>query len=306
MSLLEVKNLTKRYGNNFNALDKFNLSIKENEVVGLVGESGCGKSTLANLIMKLDNFDEGEIFFEGRSIRGFKGKDLKAYRKSVQIVFQNVLMSLNPKMKILDIVSEPLKNFTNLSKEKIKVEVENMLEKVGLNKNDIMRYPKQFSGGERQRISIARAMIINPKLLIFDEATSSLDVSIQSQILNLINDLKKEYKTSYLFISHDLGVIRYISDITYVMYKGSNIEILESEKLLKESKHPYTKLLLESVPLLNEKNIMKAENTPYYEDTLYEDQCKFFYRCNSKKDICKNNKVILKDVSDKHKIACLL
>ncbi|MGL4740443.1 MAG: oligopeptide/dipeptide ABC transporter ATP-binding protein [Sarcina sp.] len=306
MSLLEVKNLTKHYGNNFKALDKFNLLIEENKVVGLVGESGCGKSTLSNLIMKLDTFDEGEILFQGRSINAFKGRDLKAYRKSVQIVFQNVLMSLNPRMKILDIVSEPLKNFTTLSKDEIKIKVENMLEKVGLNKNDITKYPRQFSGGERQRISIARAMIINPKLLIFDEATSSLDVSIQSQILNLINDLKKEYKTSYLFISHDLGVIRYISDITYVMYRGSNIEILESEKLLEESKHPYTRLLLESVPLLNEKNIMKTKSAHCCEETSHEGRCKFFCRCSDKKDICKINEVILKDISDKHKIACLL
>ena len=257
-NLLEIKNLTVEY----NSLNKKNKSsvvavndvsfqIKEGETYALAGESGCGKSTLAKAVLKLVKPKSGEILFEGKNIFSQTKEEMKNYPKDVQMIFQNPYSSLNPKMKIGDILKEPLDINTKFSSKEKKSLVKNILEEVGLPESSIELYPHEFSGGQRQRIAIARALILNPKLIIADEPVSALDASIQAQIINLLKELKRHKKLTVLFISHDLNVIRYLADRVGIMYFGKLIEENTTGNIFRYPKEEYTKTLLNSAPVLH-------------------------------------------------------
>ena len=250
--VLEVKNLFKSFSNpngkDFNVLDNISLSIERGEVLGLVGESGSGKTTLGRSILKLTDVDSGSIIFNKKDITNLSPSEMKIVRKDMQIIFQDPFGSLNPRHSIKTILSEPLIVHNYGDKLKIKKRMIELLDQVSLPKKSLDLYPHEFSGGQRQRIAIARALSLNPKFLIADEAVSALDVSIQSQIINLISDILHEYRISMIFISHDLSVIKHISTKIAVMNKGQIIEIGNTQETLKKPKETYTKLLISSVP----------------------------------------------------------
>lgn len=230
------------------AVDGVTFSITEGSVFALVGESGCGKSTIARLVLRLIEPTSGEIFFKGKNIFDIKKEDLKSFRKSVQIIFQDPFASLNPRMNVFDIISEPLKIHNIVKKSELKDKVLSLLSDVGLQQDILNRYPHEFSGGQRQRICIARALAVSPEVIIADEPLSALDVSIQAQILNLLQELKKQYNLSFLFISHDLRVVQYFSDEVAVMYLGKIVEYSKTDELFDNPLHPYTIELLSSAP----------------------------------------------------------
>lgn len=258
MNLVEVKNVYKTYFSKANAFTKetietsavknVSFTIKKGEIKGLVGESGCGKSTLGNIILKLIPLTSGEILYKGKNILSYTPKETKEFRKSAKMIFQNPYSSLNPKMKIKDILKEPLIIQNIKNKKEINENLLEVVDSVGLNKSDLERYPHEFSGGQRQRIAIARALIPRPEFIIADEPVSALDVSIQAQIINLLIELKEKYDLTYLFISHDLNVIRYISDNVIVMYKGEIKEESSTDDIFDNPKDEYTKILLNSIP----------------------------------------------------------
>ena len=257
-NIIEIKNLEKTYKSEKSffspkkednyVLKNINLNIKKGEIVSLVGESGCGKSTLANCILKLITPDCGEILFKGEDILKFNKKQTFEFRKKIQMIFQNPYSSLNPKMKIYETLSEPL----IIHKEKnIKDKVYEIIKTVGISTSDLKKYPHEFSGGQRQRIAIARALILKPEVIVADEPVSALDVSICAQIINLLVDLKREFNLTILFISHDLNLVRYLSDKIAVMDKGRIVEYNETEEIFSNPKDDYTKFLLSSIRTVN-------------------------------------------------------
>ncbi len=255
--ILEIKNLTVDYVSlndnskkTLRAVDNVSLFINKGEIYALAGESGCGKSTIAKAITRLVTPVSGEILFEEKNILQYSKEEKKNYPKDVQMIFQNPYSSLNPKMKIKDILVEPLDINTNYSKNRKNALVKSVLYDVGLSEDSLDRYPHEFSGGQRQRIAIARALILNPKLIIADEPVSALDASIQAQIINLLKELKKERNLTILFISHDLNVIRYLADRVGVMYFGKLVEENSTSQIFNSPKADYTKLLLNSAPAL--------------------------------------------------------
>ena len=318
MNLLEIKNLNVTYQTKkgligkiqtVHAVNNVSLDIQKGEILAIAGESGCGKSTLAKAIMKLVQSDSGEILLNGENVLNLKhNKDLKKFYQKVQMIFQNPYSSLNPKMKIGEILKEPLIINTNLKKEEITKIVEEKIEKVGLDKSALNLYPHEFSGGQRQRIAIARSLILNPEFIIADEPVSALDVSIQAQIINLLKQLKEDFNLTFLFISHDLSVIKYLSDRIAIMYLGEVVEIGRTEEIFKNPKHPYTKALLSSVPELNPQDekerihlqgeLPSPENLPT--------GCKFHTRCPYVMEICKTSTPKIKDFSDTHNCKCFL
>ena len=254
-NILEIKKLNIEYTSSklgettvTKAVKDFSINIRRGEILAIAGESGCGKSTLSKAIMRLVEHSSGEIIFEGKNICSLNNKELKDYRRNVQMVFQNPYASLNPKMTIKEILLEPLILNTKISKKEMNDIVNEKIEQVGLTNDQLSLYPHEFSGGQRQRIAIARALMLNPKLLIADEPVSALDASIQGQILNLILDLKDKYNITILFISHDLNVIRYISDRVGIMYFGELVELNSTQEIFENTKHDYTKLLINSIP----------------------------------------------------------
>ena len=255
-NILEIQNLTVEYKslkedkNSVIAVNNVSLSIKQGEIYALAGESGCGKSTLSKAITKLVPIKNGDILFEGKSIFSQTKEEKKSYPKKVQMVFQNPYSSLNPKMKIGDILKEPLDINTNFSKNRKKAVINDILNDVGLSQNCLNLYPHEFSGGQRQRIAIARALILNPKFLIADEPVSALDASIQAQIINLLKELKASRDLTILFISHDLNVIRYLADRVGIMYFGKLVEENDTLSIFNFPKDDYTKTLLNSAPVL--------------------------------------------------------
>lgn len=251
MPLIIFKNVTKMY-KKFYAVRDLNFAIGENESVGLVGESGCGKTTTAALLSGMLQLSQGNIFWKERELTQLKKEDKREFRKSVQMVFQDTAASLNPRLKIWESIAEPIQNFEHLSKKECRSRVAELMEQVGISPECMDQYPYSFSGGQRQRIAIARALSIRPELLILDEATSNLDVSVQAQILNLLLDLKRKYSLSYLVISHDLGVVHYLCDRVLVLKEGCLIEEIQAENLEK-AVHPYTRLLVKSVPGVQKK-----------------------------------------------------
>jgi len=232
------------------AVDDVSFNLKEGETLGIVGETGCGKSSLARAIIKMIPITSGKIFWKDEDLLNFNKSKMQKTRKEIQMIFQDPLASLNPRMNIGEIISEPLKtHYPKFGNNKIKNEVKEMMIKVGLLPNLINRYPHEFSGGQCQRIGIARALILKPKLIICDEPVSSLDVSIQAQVINLLKNLQKDLKLSLIFITHDLSIAKHISDNILVLYFGKTVEIASSKELFKNPQHPYTKKLISSVPI---------------------------------------------------------
>ncbi|MCX8027366.1 MAG: ABC transporter ATP-binding protein [Thermodesulfovibrionales bacterium] len=299
MEILEVKNLTRSFqvGHGLwgkktiiNAVDDISFSVKRNEVFALVGESGSGKSTVARLILRLLPPTSGHIYFNSTDINQLKGQDLMSYRRNMQVVFQDPFASLNPRMRIIDTLSEPLiVHKIGNKEERLKI-IKEILQKVGLSDDVLNRYPHEFSGGQRQRICIARALVLSPQFIIADEPLSSLDVSIQAQIINLFVELKKELNISLLFISHDLSVIHYISDRVAVMYMGKIVEMGNTEEVYDEPLHPYTRLLISSAPKIHREAPISSRQIKESFDGISTDGCAFEPRCQFSKGTCKTAK----------------
>lgn len=313
--ILEIKNLEVEYQSKKNifggvktvhAVNNVSLSAEKGEILAIAGESGCGKSTLAKAIMKLVEIKRGEVFVNNQNI--IEKSNNKNFYKSIQMIFQNPYASLNPKMKINQILREPLEINTKLSKEEINKIVLEKIHSVGLDESCLNLYPHEFSGGQRQRIAIARALVLNPPIIIADEPVSALDVSIQAQIINLLKELKKNFNLTILFISHDLSVIKYISDKIAIMYLGEVIEFGTTEEIFSNPKHPYTKALLGAAPQLNEKNskekislkgeLPSPENLP--------SGCKFHTRCPFVMEKCKTEIPQNINFSNVHFCKCFL
>ena len=254
--VLEIKNLSKVYeskGVSVKALTDVSLTVRQGETIGIVGESGCGKTTLGRCVVRGIEATSGQVLFHTEEdgvidfLKTTKAQ-MKKYRRDIQMIFQDPYASLDPRMTVFDIISEPLRYNTRMSKREIEAAVDRIAEQVGLNKAYLRRYPHAFSGGQRQRIGIARSLILQPKVIVCDEAVSALDVSIQAQIINLLEDLQKEYNLTYLFISHALSVVRHISDRVMVMYLGRMVEFGETDELFANPLHPYTRALLSAAP----------------------------------------------------------
>ena len=303
-NLFEISNLYLQYNSRkgvsgreekVNALNGIDLNIKRGEILAIAGESGCGKSTLAKALIRLVKPQRGIIKFEGQDLAGISSEAMKAFRQKVQMVFQNPYASLNPKMKIYEILEEPLVINTSYPKDKRQEVILEKISQVGLDKDCLEKYPHEFSGGQRQRIAIARALLLEPVCIVADEPVSALDVSIQAQIINLLKDLKEKYNLTIIFISHDLRVIKYLSDRVAVMYLGEIVELAPSKELFSNPKHPYTKALLNAIPSFEKKKI--AEDLLLKGDlpsvTILPKGCLFHTRCPQVMEICRTNHPIL-------------
>ena len=288
------------------AVDGVTLQIRKGETLGLVGESGCGKSTLARLVLHLEIPTEGTIRFKDDDIFKLKGVKLKEYRRNVQMIFQDPYSSLNPRMTAGAIMAEPLKVHGLFNQDQRRKKLKEMAALVGLNEEQLKRYPHEFSGGQRQRIGIARALILNPGLIVADEPVSSLDLSVQAQILNLMKRLQNELELTSLFISHDFGVVRHMSDRIAVMYKGKIVELGETVEICREPLHPYTQALLRAVPGLDTGKKGRFDHFPGSEPMQPDPTgaCAFFLRCPLKKDICGRQEPVLEEYSQRHWVAC--
>ncbi len=307
-SLVRVENLKKHFkvGRKLvKAVDGVSFEVMESETLGLIGESGCGKTTLGRTLVRLTEPTGGKIFFKDKEISSLSQKKFRPLRKKIQIVFQDPYSSLNPRMTIREILSRPLKVFENLSGSEIEDKVTEAMTSVGLRPEHLNRYPHEFSGGQRQRIAIARALILKPEFVVLDEPTSALDVSVQAQILNLLKELKKSFNMTYLFISHDLSVIRYMSDRIAVMYLGKIVEMATSDELFENPLHPYTKLLMKSIPNPDpdKKNLIGLE----VPDMIVANKgCRYHPRCPLKMRKCEEEEPELVKVNDNHLVACHL
>jgi oligopeptide transport system ATP-binding protein len=316
MSLLEIRNLKKHFPvgqalfsrnkGAVKAVDGVNLTVEQGETLGLVGESGCGKSTLGRAILRLIEPTSGEVFFEGKNLLAMSQRELRDMRRQMQIIFQDPYASLNPRMRVGDIVGEGLE-IHKLAKGKAKRDrVIELLRQVGLREDHYGRYPHEFSGGQRQRIGIARALGVSPKFIVCDEPVSSLDVSIQAQIINLLQELQEKMHLTYLFISHDLRVVEHISHRVAIMYLGKVVEIAQSETIYRDAKHPYTRALLSSVPMpdmdrkkervLLQGDVPSPVNPP--------SGCTFHPRCAYREAICDQMEPPLDFDADSHGVAC--
>jgi len=315
--LLEVKNLKKHFPimeSFFNgstsevnkAIDGISLNILYGETLGLVGETGSGKSTVGRVLMKLVKPTSGEILFKGKNLSKLSVKELRNIRKEMQMIFQDPYGSLNPKMTIQNILEEPFRIHQLPNIRSFKECALETLRRVGLPAEYGSRYPHEFSGGQRQRIGIARAIALNPDLIIADEPVSSLDLSVQAQILNLLQDLKESMGISYLFISHDMEIVEYFCDRVAVMYFGKIVEIIKSEELSKNPAHPYTKALLNAVPRL-ENNLSQLKGTGDIPNTVNPPKgCAFSGRCPIKEKICEDSNPPIKEIAPNHFAACHL
>ena len=305
MNVLELKDITKTFPKNkkaFTAVDGVSFSIKKGECIGLVGESGCGKSTIARIITHLEQATSGEIFMNERNVTHLKGKELRNLYQNLQMVFQNPGDSFNPRIKLGSSIGEVLINFGKPRSE-VKRTVQQLLEQVGLNPEFAVRYPHEISGGQCQRAAIARAIAIEPDLLICDEATSALDVSVQAQIVDLILNLRNEMNMSYLFISHDLALVQSICDRIFVMHRGRIVEEGSTQDVIEHTAHPYTKLLLSSVFPIHPDAQWQIPTVP--QATEEEgDACRFWQRCPHCREQCKKERPELKKISEQHYAAC--
>jgi oligopeptide transport system ATP-binding protein len=314
--LLEVRNLKKYFPikggilsktiGYVQAVDGISFALHAGETVGLVGESGCGKSTAARTILRLIEPTGGEVLFEGQDILRLGKKPMRALRRQMQIIFQDPYASLNPRMTVASIVGEPLE-IHKIAKGRAKEErVANILEKVGLRPEHMRRYPHEFSGGQRQRIGIARALALNPKLIIGDEPVSALDVSIQAQVINLLEDLQHEFNLTYLIIAHDLSVVEHISDRVAVMYLGKIVELATDRELYQNPSHPYTEALLSAVPrpdpAIKKQRIILPGDVP--SPINPPSGCRFHTRCLYAKADCRTVEPALQDIGGGHYVAC--
>jgi len=316
-NLLDVQDLKKHFpvsGGSFSkknrqvvkALDGITFSLKKGETLGIVGESGCGKSTMGRAILRLHEPSSGSIVYEGSDITHISKKEMKNKRKDLQIIFQDPYGSLNPRMTIGAMLSEIVETHKIVPKNEVFDYVCQMLVEVGLQAQHYYRFPHEFSGGQRQRVSIARALCVKPKLIVCDEAVSALDVSVQSQVLNLLQRLKKEHELTYLFISHDLSVVKHVSDRVAVMYLGKMVELADKHELYDNPLHPYTQALLSAIPTTKdekkrERVILKGDvpspiNVP--------SGCRFHTRCPIATDLCRSAEPEFKEVSKNHFVAC--
>jgi oligopeptide transport system ATP-binding protein len=314
--LLDVKHLKKHFpikGGVFSktigyvyAVDDINFTLEKGETLGLVGESGCGKSTTGRTILRLIEPTDGAIYFEGQDITGLDKGAMRALRREMQIIFQDPYASLNPRMTIGSIIGEPLEIHKIARGSEKGERVASLLQKVGLRAEDMRKYPHEFSGGQRQRIGIARALALNPKLIVCDEPVSALDVSIQAQVINLLEDLQAEFGLSYLFIAHNLNVVEHISDRVAVMYLGQIVELASDEELYKNPQHPYTEALLSAVPIpdptVKKKRIILEGDVP--SPINPPRGCHFHTRCMYKEKICEEVEPEFKNIGGGHWVAC--
>ena len=317
--LLQVENLTKYFYKNtglfgqkkqtIRSVDNVSFDIFRNETLGLVGESGCGKSTIGRTITRLYSPTSGKIIFEGQDISGLNSKELLPYRKKMQMIFQDPYASLNPRMTVMDIVREAVDLHSEFTtKEDKNKYVYDLLDRVGLQKSHADRYPHEFSGGQRQRIGIARALAVNPDFIVCDEPISARDVSIQAQVVNMLEDLQKELGLTYLFIAHDLSMVRHISNRIGVMYLGKLVEIGDSEEIYNNHLHPYTEALLSSVPI-PDPDVAKESNPILLQGDVPSpiappSGCRFRTRCPYAMDICAQVEPAMVDVGVNHSVAC--
>ena len=314
--LLETKNLSKyftgkkgllnRQPAQVKAVDHVSLTVNKGETLGLVGESGCGKSTLGRTILRLIPATEGQVLYNGEDILTYDKKKMWEMRRKLQIIFQDPYSSLNPRMTVYDLISAPLEVYKIGTKAERREMVEEILQEVGLDKQYLNRFPHEFSGGQRQRIGIARALILNPEFVVCDEAVSALDVSVRAQVLNLMRNMQQKKNLTYLFVSHDLSVVRHISDRIAVMYLGSVAEVAEKAQLYSNPMHPYTKALLSAIPLPDVKKkrqriILQGDVPSAYNPPS---GCKFHTRCPYATDRCKQEIPVLRQMEKGHQVAC--
>jgi len=314
--LLEIIELKKSFGarggffsgndNIVRAVDGVTLRVKRGETLGLVGESGCGKSTLARLAVRLEEPSEGSILFDNENIFKFKGVKLKEYRRSVQMIFQDPYSSLNPRRTAGDIIEEPLKIHNLSGGGEGRKKLRELAELVGINGEQLKRYPHEFSGGQRQRIGIARALILRPRLIIADEPVSALDLSVQAQILNLLKSLQYEFELTYLFITHDFGVVRHMSDRIAVMYLGKIVELGETSRIWDAPLHPYTQALIAAVPEIDPSKALKRrlKTDDFKPVDAYSSGCAFSPRCPYREEICEKIPPLLEEGTPGHLAAC--
>lgn len=309
-TMLEVNNLKKYFkvpNGNLHAVDNLSFKINEGETLGIVGESGCGKSTLGRVILRLHEPTAGSVIYDGMDITTFDDKEMRHMRKYMQIIFQDPYASLNPRFTISQIIEEPLKlNNIYKSEKERREKVESLMEQVGLSKRAYNLYPHEFDGGRRQRVVIARALSVEPKFIVCDEPVSALDVSVQAQILNLLMDLQEELGLTYVFISHDLSVVKHISDNIGVMYLGQLIELAPKKEIFRQPLHPYTIALLSAIPSTNikvkkKKIILKGEIVSPINP---HPGCRFAARCPFAIDQCRRENPVFEEVEPNHFVAC--
>ncbi len=317
MALVRIEDVTKHFligaglfgGQVVKAVDGVSFEVRAGETLGLVGESGCGKSTLGRVIVQLQPATSGHILFKGTDLVRLRGEKLRRMRQEMQMIFQDPYASLNPRMTVGEIVGEPLRNFGVARGKERERRVGEVMRVCGLNPNFLNRYPHEFSGGQRQRIGIARALVLNPTFIVADEPISALDVSIQAQIVNLLEDLQDQFKLTYLFIAHDLSVVRHLSDRVAVMYLGKVVEVAESKAIYQQPLHPYTKALLSSIPIPDPD--LEAERTPILlqgeipSPVNPPSGCRFHTRCPiAQFPICSEEDPPLEAKADGHLAAC--
>lgn len=311
--LIETKNLKKYFQTSegsLHAVDNINLKIDKGKTLGVVGESGCGKSTLGRTILRLLDATDGEVLYKGQNILNYNFNQMLNMRKNMQIIFQDPYASLNPRMTVSEIIAEPIKVSKIITgNRKINIKVSELMDTVGLAKRLVNAYPHELDGGRRQRIGIARALALDPEFIVCDEPVSALDVSIQAQILNLMMDLQEEKEFTYMFITHDLSVVKHISDEIMVMYLGQSIEKASSDELFENPKHPYTQALLSAILVPNlsrrgeDKEIVKGEVTSPIDP---KPGCRFAPRCPYFKDECLGKEIDYKEVEEGHFVSCIL
>ena len=316
--ILEVKNVEKFfYGNKklfqkdrpvVKAVNDVSFTINEGETFGIVGESGCGKSTLGRTVIRLLNPTSGQVLYKGTDLATLSGEEMRKLRQEIQIIFQDPYASLNPRMTVRELIQAPLDVYSHESEAEKLAKVKNIMAKVGLREEYMSKYPHEFSGGQRQRIVIARALILEPKFIFCDEPVSALDVSVRAQVLNLMKDLQKEFNLTYMFISHDLSVVKHIADRVGVMYLGNMMEMADTESLYAKPLHPYTQALFSAIPRIGKERIEDKQilggdvpspaNPPK--------GCRFCTRCPKVMDICKTERPDFKEVEPGHFCACHL